>query len=151
MRSVTEILREDHDKAKQTLNKILETSPDAKETRTSLFSEIKHELEVHMEFEEQVLYPEALEATGMSEEVRDDFQEHQEAKEMLGRLSSMVVTSEGWIETISELKEALDHHIQDEQDKLFPAVEDQMDEERLEEMGREYLEKKGDGRVTQVA
>lgn len=138
MPTIFDLLSEDHDKVKALLTKVQETSDGAEKTRDKLFAEIKADLEIHTEFEEKVFYPQARKATGMDDEIEDDLEEHAEAKELLSKLSSTQSTTEEWMETLKELTEALDHHIKDEETKLFPAARKKMDDSEAEKMAEQY-------------
>ncbi|PJK29917.1 hemerythrin domain-containing protein [Minwuia thermotolerans] len=150
MRSIIDILKEDHRRVQGVIDDILATTENSEKTREELFEKIKTDLELHTSFEEEVFYPEARKATGMDEEIRDDLKEHKEADQMLDKLSAMSVTSDRWMKELRNLKDALEHHIEDEQGELFPATEKAISEERLQEMGRSYLARRGDDRVRQA-
>jgi hemerythrin-like domain-containing protein len=142
MPTIYDLLTEDHNKVKSLLAKIQETGGSAEKTRDKLFAEVEKDLEIHTEFEEEVFYPAARKATGMDDEIEDDLEEHAEAKELLSKLASMKSTSEEWMETIEELTEALNHHIKDEETKLFPAARKAMDGGQAERMGERYQKSK---------
>lgn len=148
MQTITEILEKDHDKVKNALSDMLNSGDGAEKTRENLLAEIKQDLSLHMSFEEQVFYPEARKATGMDDEVQDGVDEHKEARQLLDEISRVAVTDEKWLSLVTSLKEALEHHIKDEQEELFPAARKNIPQERLEEMGRDYLKERGDQRVS---
>lgn len=142
MPTIFDLLSEDHDKVKALLAKVQDTSDGAEKTRAKLFAEIEQDLEIHTEFEENVFYPKARTATGMDDEIEDDLEEHAEAKEMLSKLSSMDPTSAEWMETIKELTQALEHHIKDEETKLFPEARKAIDDGEAKAMAEQYKGKK---------
>lgn len=142
MADIYDLLTKDHGKVKELLQKIKDTSDGAAKTREKLFSELKQELEIHTRFEEQTFYPEAQEKTGMDDQIQDAVEEHDEAKELLQALAEMETTSPEWAETIDELLEALNHHIRDEEEKLFPAARKKMDPAEAEKLGQDYMQMK---------
>lgn len=142
---IYELLQKDHDKVKNALNRILETSDGAAKTREKLFSEIKNDLEIHTRFEEEVFYPEFRDAKGDEEaedEVDDALDEHAEAKGMLEKLAAMDKSSDEFLETLDELKQALEHHISDEEEEMFPQAREALDEDEARQMGDRYQEMK---------
>ncbi|NWG47293.1 MAG: hemerythrin domain-containing protein [Alphaproteobacteria bacterium] len=147
MPTIYKMLHDDHEKVTSALSKILDSSDGAERTREKLFEEIKADLEVHTRFEEEEFYPQFRKEKADSEareEVRDALSEHEEAKTMLDELSAMDKTSDEFIEKIRELKEALEHHISDEEDEMFPQAQEVIDEKKAEEMGAHYQSLKAD-------
>ena len=51
-----------------------------------LASEICQALVIHMQIEEEIFYPAYVEATGDREQLKDGLKEHQEARELIGRI-----------------------------------------------------------------
>jgi iron-sulfur cluster repair protein YtfE (RIC family) len=139
MSDIYGLLSKDHNKVKELLEEIQSAS---EETRQKLFSELKQELEIHTTFEEQVFYPQAREKTGMDEAIEEALDEHDEAKQLLEALADMEPTSEEWMETIDELRDALSHHIKEEEQELFPAARKKVDSTEADKMGREYMDMK---------
>jgi hemerythrin superfamily protein len=139
MPTIFDLLTEDHSKVKGLLAQVQETADGAEKTRDKLFAEIKKDLEIHAEFEEQVFYPKARSATGMDDVIEDGLEEHSEAKELLSKLESMKSTSKEWLTTIEELTEAVEHHAMDEEKKLFPKARKTIDDTEAERMAEEYL------------
>lgn len=145
MPSIYDMLHQDHDKVKHALNRILDTTDGAEKTREKLFGEIKQDLEIHTRFEEEVFYPQFRKAKAdeeAEEEVDDALEEHDEAKSMLEELSAMDKTSEEFVEKVKELKQALEHHISDEEDEMFPQARETLDESKALEMGDRYQQMK---------
>ncbi len=142
---IYELLQKDHDAVKKALTRILETTNGAAKTREDLFQKVKQELEVHTKFEEEVFYPTFREDKGdkeAREEVKDALDEHKDAKTMLAKLEKMDKTSDEFIETIRELQQALEHHISDEEDEIFPQARETVDDDAAVEMAERYREMK---------
>lgn len=142
MPTIIDLLTEDHGKVKALLAQVQETGDGAGKTRDKLFAEIKKDLEIHADFEEQVFYPKALAATGMEDVIEDSLEEHAEAKELLSKLEAMNSTSKEWLSTIEELAEAVEHHAMDEEKKLFPKARKSLDEADAQDMAEQYLKAK---------
>ncbi|WP_164516408.1 hemerythrin domain-containing protein [Minwuia thermotolerans] len=146
MQFITEILKDDHDRVLSALDDMLSTSQSQDDTRRQLLDKVRDELELHTSFEEEVFYPEAREATGLDAEINDDLKEHREADMLLDRLSAMSSIGERWMDVAKDLRDALEHHIRDEQNELFPAAEKAIPSDRLQAMSRAYLARKnGEG------
>lgn len=85
---------------------------------TSKFPEIKKELEVHMMGEEKFYYPKAKKID--KELVEHGIEEHEEAKQLLKELDKIDTGSSKWMSKFKELKESVEHHVDEEESKLFP-------------------------------
>lgn len=142
MPTIFDLLIEDHAKVKGLLAQVQETGDGAEKTRDKLLAEIKKDLEIHAKFEEQVFYPKARATTGLEDVIEDSLEEHSEAKELLSKLEAMNSTSEEWLSTIEELTDAVEHHAQDEEEKLFPKARKTMEKADAEAMGEQYLKVK---------
>lgn len=145
---IYDMLHQDHEKVKNALTSILDTTGGAEKTRDKLFSEIKHDLEIHTKFEEEVFYPEFREAKHdkeAKEEVKDALNEHDEAKSMLSKMEAMDKTSDEFVEKVKELKQALEHHISDEEDEMFPQARKTLSDDEARAMGDRYQTLKNGG------
>ncbi|WP_404378814.1 hemerythrin domain-containing protein [Caenispirillum salinarum] len=138
---IYDMLHQDHEKVKHALTQILDTTDGAEKTREKLFSQVKHDLELHTKFEEEVFYPNFREAKHdqeAKEEVKDALNEHDEAKSMLSEMEKMDKTSDDFVEKVQKLKSALEHHISDEEDEMFPQARKTMSDEDAQAMGDRY-------------
>jgi iron-sulfur cluster repair protein YtfE (RIC family) len=138
MPTIFDALKRDHRKVKDELRKICATTSRAAKTREKLFHQIKSELEVHTRFEEEVFYPAVRKVPGLSSNVGDALHEHDEAKSMLGALSRMDKTSDEFLEKLQKLQQALDHHIKDEEQEMFPKAREGIARDEAERMAADY-------------
>ena len=81
-----------------------------------LASKISQSLMVHMQIEEEIFYPAFQRATGDQELLKDARKEHQEARELLGRIENDRQNAR----LMLELEDAILHHVNDEREKMFP-------------------------------
>ena len=102
----------------------LAVAPDAASTsadRKALAMKICDELTVHAQIEEEIFYPALRDATSDAAKLLDEAQaEHQEAKQMIARLRSMGQADAGMDALVAELNGAIEHHVKEERDELFP-------------------------------
>jgi iron-sulfur cluster repair protein YtfE (RIC family) len=138
MPTIFEALKRDHRKVRDELRKISATTSRATKTRQRLFSQIESELEVHTRFEEQVFYPKVRKVPGLMGKISEALHEHDEAKTMLDKLSRMDKTSKEFDETLKELRQALDHHIKEEEQEMFPKAREGIARDDAEAMAEEY-------------
>jgi iron-sulfur cluster repair protein YtfE (RIC family) len=81
-----------------------------------LARQICQELLVHMQIEEEIFYPAYIKATGDQENLKDGLEEHQEARELIGKLEQAPTDAK----LMLELEDAILHHVNDEREKMFP-------------------------------
>jgi hemerythrin superfamily protein len=139
MPHVIERLHQDREKVAKLFEKMLQTADGSRAAREKLCTEIVRELEAHAEFEEQVFYP-AIEAAGdeAGEEVEEALDEHQEVKDMLGRLQAMDVEDDGFFELLKEIQESVQAHVQHEENDIFPLAEAQLATDAAQEMAQQH-------------
>jgi iron-sulfur cluster repair protein YtfE (RIC family) len=139
MAHVIEKLRQDHEKVVQLFEKLAKTGNGSTNGREELCRQLIAELEAHTEFEEQVFYP-AVEKAGdeAEEEVEEAVDEHQEVKDMLAQLASMDVDDDEFLELVSEIQEAVEAHVQHEEDDIFPLAEEELETSEATQMAQQH-------------
>lgn len=76
----------------------------------------------------------------IKELVNEAEQEHTEVKVLLEQMKSLDATSSEFKEKISTLKEAVQHHVQEEENEVFPKVRQSMSDEELKQLAKEFEE-----------
>lgn len=89
--------------------------------REALAMKICQELSVHAQIEEEIFYPALREAVPDAAGLLAEAQaEHQEAKYMIARLQAMTAADDAMDTLVAELNVAIEHHVKEERDQLFP-------------------------------
>lgn len=101
---------------------------------------IKVEIDPHMAGEEKLYYPLLEEKEESSDAARKAHIEHNEARALMYELEGMDENSEDWTTRLNELKEAIMHHVQDEESKVFEVSRNILGQQKAEELARKYLE-----------
>ena len=147
-------LKQDHDKHRELLDQLLETSGDSDE-RELLFTELTRELKGHAAAEEQALYSTMLRKPPTTDETRHSVAEHHEIDEMLNDLAATDMSSGGWLTKFKTFEHRYRHHIEEEEDEHFPDFEkylDSEDEKHMKEVfDRRKKEEKSEAEVTPEA
>jgi hemerythrin superfamily protein len=132
---VTEILTEDH----RTVSRLFEEieAQDSAESRESLLEEIFSELEAHMTAEEEVLYPRAEKFQEVKAQAKESYQEHSEVKNLLEKLHSMDARKSEWMACLKEVKKNVEHHVREEEGRLFPTMKKLLSKDELRNMGQD--------------
>lgn len=130
------LLKQDHEKVKELLNKLDETGDGAVKTREKLFAQLKQELTVHSEAEEKTFYDALKEAEETHEIVLEGVEEHHVASALLTELDAMPKDDERWGAKLSVLKENVTHHIEEEEKELFKKARKVLDAAQAEEIAK---------------
>lgn len=126
------LLKQDHQKAKRLFERIAEAGEGAKKTRERLFQELKQELELHTRVEEEHFYPALEEFDETKDLVAEALSEHDEVKEKLAALAQIDTEDESWPSEIEELQADVEHHVEEEENEIFPKARELLDKARTE-------------------
>lgn len=132
------MLIEDHQKV-QKMFKTFERTED-QQKQEQLATQICNELTVHTQLEEQVVYPAAREALEESDLVDEAVVEHQVAKDLIEKIRQSRPHDEEYCALVTVLGEYVNHHIEEEQNELFPKM--RKSEIDFEALGEEMQQKK---------
>jgi iron-sulfur cluster repair protein YtfE (RIC family) len=136
------LLKHDHDEVKKMLADLEDTTERAEKTRTEGLATLKHELEIHETIEEEIFYPALKEHPKTKDLALEGYEEHHVVDTIMGELEGVEPSDETWMAKFSVMKENLEHHISEEEDEMFPKVEQVFDDEELEDLGNRMLERK---------
>lgn len=137
----TDLLKEDHRRVDRLFKKVKDTP---KGEHPALFKQIKAELDVHAHIEEVVFYP-VLEAKGdkeLKDITREGIEEHRQAKMFLKELDGMSAGNKQFEAKLKVLMEDIEHHVKEEEDEMFPMVEDQFSTAVQEKMAADLKKEK---------
>lgn len=141
---VFKVLKQDHDEMKKLFKKLSESGEGAVKTREKTFKELARELAVHTQLEEEIVYPRLREEESLRETINEGIEEHHVADQVLEELSGLAVDDEQWDAKLTVLKEAVEHHVEEEEKELFPKAAKVIDKDEAAEMGRTVAEEKRD-------
>ena len=137
-----ELLKKDH----QTVSGIFdELEAGDAAARRQTFPRLKQELDAHAHIEETIFYPalkERPETTGL---VAEAYEEHAEVKELLAQLEQGLGAADGdaWLEQLTDLRDSVEHHVEEEENDLFPNAEKALGREQIDALGARMQEEKG--------
>lgn len=117
---------------------------DSNRSIEELTDKIVHELSVHAAVEEQFIYPFLRAKADNGDDMADEsIEEHQQAKRLLSDLESQQPGSTEHRQTLDQLIAAVRHHVDEEENAVFPALRQATDEETLERLGSVVEKAKG--------
>jgi hemerythrin-like domain-containing protein len=129
------LLMADHRRFENLLKEGEATTERARKGRRDILKALTSELNVHEAIEEQILYP-ALEPHAEAHDVvLEGFQEHHVADLVVKELHDVATDDEQWGAKFKVLKENVEHHISEEENKMFPAARGVLPKEELLALG----------------
>ena len=133
------LLKADHRKVAELFNQLESATGKRK---MSVFEQIKMELELHTHIEEKIFYP-ALEKPKQTHELTlEAYEEHDVVKKLLKELSKSKTAGEEWEAQAKVLKENVEHHVEEEENELFPKADAALSEEDIEALGERMAAEK---------
>ncbi|MGZ4857385.1 MAG: hemerythrin domain-containing protein [Methanobacteriaceae archaeon] len=106
----------------------------------SYFPKIKNELCIHMNSEEQYLYPPLEKVDKVT--VYEGYEEHQIAKRLIKDLHPSSAYDEKWLAKAKVLREIIEHHIKEAENMIFAIAEKTLKREQEEEILSKFKEEK---------
>lgn len=138
------LLVRDHKEVEQLFRQFEKLTERAQKSKQKIVAKIIRELAVHSAIEEMLFYPAvrtaALKANTRSlkeaaDTVLESLEEHHVVKWTLSELEKMSPEEERFDAKVQVLMESVRHHVEEEQEELFPKVRKLFDAEVLEQLG----------------
>ena len=129
--TATDLLKKQHRKVERALSSLEKGNGDA----AALLEQVANDLAAHMVIEHEILYPAAAEVD--ADLISEAFEEHAIAEIALKRCMAIEPEGELFTARITVLKELIKHHVEEEEEELFPKLERKLGQRRLEELGAE--------------
>jgi hemerythrin-like domain-containing protein len=132
MPNAIELLEQDHRAVEQLFTEF------ASSLDRGVAKRICDELTIHAEVEEQVVYP-VLSREVSAEKAEEAEEEHAEASELIAQLRALSADDARYVPVMTQLQEAVQHHVEEEETEVFPEMEQQLGPDRLAAMGEEIV------------
>lgn len=126
-------LKADHDRHRKLLGQIDDTQGDSPE-RAKLFEAFRVEVTAHAASEEMSLYATMLGKPDLRDEAQHSVAEHKEIDDLLTELYEMDFASTGWLTRFRTMKHRYLHHIDEEEEEMFPEAEEGLSEAKKKEL-----------------
>ncbi|GAC1579938.1 MAG: hemerythrin domain-containing protein [Candidatus Dormibacteria bacterium] len=135
MNAIT-VLKNDHKRVEQLFKRFEKLGDGAEKTKQEIVREIITELSQHAAIEEQVFYPASRrEVTETEDTVLESLEEHHIVKWTLSELDKMKPSDERFDAKVTVLIESVRHHVEEEEQELFPEVSRTLGRKQLNELG----------------
>jgi hemerythrin-like domain-containing protein len=130
------LLTQQHREVEKLFEQYEKAGDRAKATKRKLCEKISDALAVHAAIEEKIFYPATKDAR-TEELLHEAVEEHLSAKRIIADLVEGDVDDDRMDAAMSVLKEQIEHHVEEEENELFPKVKKLLDADRLNELGDE--------------
>jgi len=140
-----QLLKADHQKVAQLFDQLESASGKAK---LQVFEQIRTELELHTLIEETYFYP-ALEKPKQTHDLTlEAYEEHDVVKNLLQELSGSRNPNDEWEAQAKVLRENVEHHVEEEENELFPKAQQVLSGDEVEELGDQMAAEKQRNQAT---
>lgn len=102
------------------------------------FNQLYNSLSINAEVKSQIFYPAIRSCQGAEQLVDAAQKEHEEIKQMLEELESFSPTSAEFKQKILELKQVVQRHTQEEENRVFSQVRECMNQKQREQLASEF-------------
>lgn len=139
--TIFQALKADHDRQRKLMKDVGDlTGSSAK--RRDLFEQLRLEIQSHAAAEEESLYANMLADPELREDARHSVSEHKEVDDTMGELMKLEMGSDEWQEKFYHMRRRYEHHIDEEEEEMFPEADKQWDKAKERELGAIYVERK---------
>lgn len=128
------LLKADHRKVEALFEQL--ESADGK-AKMQVFQQIKSELELHTHIEETIFYPATEEPKQTHDLTLEAYEEHDVVKKLLQELSRAKSPNEEWEAKAKVLQENVEHHVEEEENELFPKASKALGADEIETLGEQ--------------
>jgi hemerythrin-like domain-containing protein len=142
MNQFFQMLRKDHVEVKGILGQLKETKESAPKKREALFQKLREELVPHMKAEESTFYPALLAKKEAREDAMEGIEEHHVSDMVLKELESMSKGEDQWGAKMYVFKELVEHHIKDEEKKVFKSAEKALGHDEIQNIMKQFEQDK---------
>jgi hemerythrin superfamily protein len=135
MIDVVDLITDDHREVER-LFEILKNQPDQRLTTLPVVTAL---LVAHSRAEEAEVYPVAAQEIA-SDLVEHSQEEHIAVEQLLERLKSTGVESTKFDTLLQQVVDAVNHHVEEEESSVLPAMREQLDDRRRDELGQAFAQ-----------
>lgn len=142
------MLKNDHDEIKELMSQLDAQSDDKSSDKETVFTMLSQKLQLHEALEESIFYPAMKQHPKTKELALEGYDEHEELDEVMLQIKGLDFMDAGWPDKVKAMKEKLEHHIQEEEEELFPKAQQVFSEEELQELGSRMEEQRTMGAMS---
>jgi len=139
---IYEELKKDHREVLALCDRLIQSADASGEQRNSLISQIRDALIPHSRAEEAVFYNAIRQEAQDKTKIGHGYTEHVMAEGLLRSLQIQGKVDVAWRQTAQKLRDALAHHIQEEETEIFAEAQKIFSTEEAEQIGSAFVQLK---------
>jgi iron-sulfur cluster repair protein YtfE (RIC family) len=132
-----ELLKKQHEEVRSLFREIEDTED--LEDKDLLLEELSDNLAAHATIEEKLFYPAAY-GESTKELLAEAVEEHLAAKRIIADLLDLTSEDDTFDAKVKVLREQIEHHVEEEEEQLFPKVAKELDSNALKSLGQRMEE-----------
>lgn len=136
MANAIKMLQDDHNSVRVLCRQVGMVQAGAQDEEEKAAQHLISLLQTHTTLEEELVYP--VLAESHPDLIEHSEEEHAEAEELLGQIDGLPAGLE-LREIVARLQTALEKHMAEEEDKVFPLLTETLGVSGLEDLGREMM------------
>lgn len=141
MKPLIDRIREEHTRHRALAKQLLETSGDSDERR-ELWRAFRKEVEAHADAEEQTIYAALIAKPDSQDRSQHSIAEHRAIHKLMRQLDDKDFSSPGWLSTAREMVDKLGHHMDEEEQHVFPLLLEQLSAEERADVAERFGDRK---------
>lgn len=138
---IFDALKQDHDQHRLLLDKLTDAKGE-NERRAKLFDQFRIEVTAHAAAEEETLYATMLSRPDLREDAQHSVSEHKEIDDYFDELNELEAGSDQWEATFEKLKKRYLHHIDEEEEEMFPDAAEELSSSEEKALADRFAERK---------
>jgi hemerythrin superfamily protein len=144
MADVTEVLEQDHRKVEKLFEQIKGSKGAA---RAKYVERLVSDLRLHMKVEESIVYPAIAKQVDDGDDMVEEAKtEHKGARKVLDDVEKLSPNKPGFDGALTMLEAGISHHVEEEEDEVFPKFRKSVSAEELDELGKKVTAAKKSAR-----
>lgn len=137
-----EMLIRDHREVMEIFKEVELAHKNKDRTLDDIFDKLLQKLEMHMNIEETMFYPNIVSKKETRDITLEGIEEHHVVKTILKELNLDPKITDEWKAKLKVCRENVEHHINEEETEMFPDVPKVLSKERLDQIANQLEEKK---------
>lgn len=139
--SIYESIRKDHERHRELLETLADTSGDSDKRRES-WDAFYYDVKAHAAAEEETFYSRLMANPDGQDDARHSVAEHKEMDDIIEELHATEFSSPAWLTRFQTLKHDYEHHMEEEETEIFEKAQQVFDKEQASAMGQKFVQRK---------
>lgn len=141
--NILHLLEKDHRKIESLCRRVKAEAKKSTRAATATFRELADLVDAHAHAEENALYDRLKKGPSQTKALAfEGYEEHHVADTLIKELKELHASKDRWMAKFEVLKEALEHHIEEEEEEMFPKARKFLTTSELNLAGGEFLDAK---------